>query len=99
MKSIRIHHIFYAWHAASVHVLSIKNYFFAFTTIHMLSMHILVGKIPGITAFCRDSLSIHFNFERSLEKPNILSIKMTATNEGPIPMTDFLFQAAVPKVM
>ncbi|CAG0878718.1 unnamed protein product [Darwinula stevensoni] len=56
-----------------------------------------LGKISGITAFSKDSLSIHFNFERSPEKPNILSIKMTATNEGPIPMTDFLFQAAVPK--
>ena len=43
-----------------------------------------------------NGLRIEFAFERL--PPDLLAIDLTATNSTPFPMTDFLFQAAVPKV-
>eukprot|EP00795_Rhopilema_esculentum_P001181 gene1181-15541_t len=54
--------------------------------------------IPGITAFAKNGLLIRFDFEKVVGNPNnIVSVTMTATNSQPSPMTDFVFQAAVPK--
>ena len=59
---------------------------------------LLVG-FPSITAFENNGLKINFGFEKVPGNPsNVVSIMMTATNSLAVPMTDFVFQAAVPKV-
>ena len=58
----------------------------------------LIG-FPSITAFENNGLKINFGFEKVPGNPsNVVSIMMTATNSLALPMTDFVFQAAVPKV-
>lgn len=55
--------------------------------------------IPSITAFENNGLKINFAFEKVPGNPsNVVSIMVTATNSLAFPMTDFVFQAAVPKV-
>ena len=59
---------------------------------------LLVG-FPSITAFEKNGLKINFSFDKVAGNPsNVVSIMMTATNSLAFPMTDFVFQAAVPKV-
>ena len=54
---------------------------------------------PSITAFESNGLKIEFAFEKVPGNPsNVVSIMVTATNSLTFPMTDFVFQAAVPKV-
>ena len=54
---------------------------------------------PPITAFENNGLKINFTFEKVPGNPsNVVSIMVTATNSLAFPMTDFVFQAAVPKV-
>lgn len=53
---------------------------------------------PSITAFESNGLKIDFAFEKVPGNPsNVVSIMVTATNSLTFPMTDFVFQAAVPK--
>ena len=49
-----------------------------------------------MTAFEKNGLKLDFAFERI--DPTNLSITMSASNSKPSPLTDFVFQAAVPKV-
>lgn len=52
-----------------------------------------------MTAFAKNGLLVKFDFEKVPDNPsNIVAISMTATNSQPSPMTEFVFQAAVPKV-
>ncbi len=52
-----------------------------------------------MTAFENNGLKINFAFEKVPGNPsNVVSIMVTATNSLAFPMTDFVFQAAVPKV-
>nr|KAG5693087.1 hypothetical protein BaRGS_014037 [Batillaria attramentaria] len=51
-----------------------------------------------LTAFEKSGLCIKFMCERDQNQATATLINMTATNTTPIPMTDFVFQAAVPKV-
>jgi len=61
-------------------------------------LFVLIG-FPSITAFENNGLKINFGFEKVPGNPsNVVSIMMTATNSLAQPMTDFVFQAAVPKV-
>ena len=53
--------------------------------------------IPGMNAYEKNGLKIDFEFERS-PVDGVLSINLTASNANPAPMSDFVFQAAVPKV-
>ena len=55
--------------------------------------------IPPIIAFDKNGLKLEFSFERSLENPTLTIISLTATNSSPYPIEEFLFQAAVPKVL
>ena len=65
----------------------------------MLYCAFFLEGIPQITAFAKNGLLIKFDFEKVPDNPsNIVAISMTATNSQPSPMTDFVFQAAVPKV-
>ncbi|CAF5007732.1 unnamed protein product, partial [Rotaria magnacalcarata] len=52
------------------------------------------SSIPEMTAIDRNGLRIIFQFER---KDKILFIHLQATNSAKIPITNFVFKAAVPK--
>lgn len=53
-----------------------------------------------MTAFEKAGLRIIFSFQRSPNplNPSLIAITLTATNSNSSPMTDFVFQCAVPKV-
>lgn len=53
--------------------------------------------VPIITAYDKDGLKIVFTLDK-LADTNSLTINVVATNNNLSSMTDFLFQAAVPKV-
>ncbi|XP_048118663.1 AP-1 complex subunit gamma-1 isoform X3 [Alosa alosa] len=53
--------------------------------------------IPPMTAYNKNGLKIDFTFERSNQNPNISVITIHATNSTEAEMTEFVFQAAVPK--
>lgn len=53
---------------------------------------------PSIVAFEKDGLRINFDFSKPAANSQQTTIKATYTNSGPAPFTDFVFQAAVPKV-
>uniref|UniRef100_A0A6Q2YK88 AP-1 complex subunit gamma n=1 Tax=Esox lucius TaxID=8010 RepID=A0A6Q2YK88_ESOLU len=54
--------------------------------------------IPPMTAYNKNGLKIEFTFERANPNPNIAVITIHATNTTEADMTEFVFQAAVPKV-
>lgn len=54
--------------------------------------------IPPMTVFEKDGLKLDFAFEKEPSSPQTAVIHLTAINLSSCPMTDFLFQAAVPKV-
>lgn len=56
--------------------------------------------IPDITAFEKNGLKIVFSFSRpnAAANPAIVSITLKASNFNQAPISDFVFQAAVPKV-
>ncbi|XP_023646476.1 AP-1 complex subunit gamma-1 isoform X2 [Paramormyrops kingsleyae] len=53
--------------------------------------------IPPMTAYNKNGLKIEFTFERSNTNPNIAIITIHASNHTETEMTNFVFQAAVPK--
>ncbi|KAK2142509.1 hypothetical protein LSH36_945g00012 [Paralvinella palmiformis] len=52
--------------------------------------------IPSLTAFEKSGLKVEFTFDRP-EGQTVTNITLTATNSNPTPLSDFVFQAAVPK--
>ncbi|GFY61810.1 hypothetical protein TNIN_260921 [Trichonephila inaurata madagascariensis] len=54
--------------------------------------------IPSITAFEKDGLKVIFEFEKPPDNPELIVINLVATNLSVSPISDFLLQAAVPKV-
>uniref|UniRef100_A0A673MQA8 AP-1 complex subunit gamma n=1 Tax=Sinocyclocheilus rhinocerous TaxID=307959 RepID=A0A673MQA8_9TELE len=62
-----------------------------------LSYLFLLAVIPPMTAYNKNGLKIEFTFERSNPNPNIAVITIHATNSTEADMTEFVFQAAVPK--
>ena len=54
---------------------------------------------PPLTAFEGNGLKVVFHFAKDpASSPQCTVITADITNESPLPMTDFVFQAAVPKV-
>jgi AP-1 complex subunit gamma-1 len=53
--------------------------------------------IPSIVAFDKNGLKVTFTFNRDPANPTSFTIHLTAVNATANTMTDFLFQAAVPK--
>ena len=54
---------------------------------------------PSVSVFNKNGLDIQFSFDTSkLQATNSILITMAATNSLMSPMTNFVFQAAVPKV-
>lgn len=77
-----------------------EGYFKPFFTHQQLdeSVVVFIG-IPPITVFDKNGLSIQFSFDMTnLQSSNVFTVTMTAKNSRVSPMTDFVFQAAVPKV-
>ncbi|KAF2881761.1 hypothetical protein ILUMI_24403 [Ignelater luminosus] len=69
-----------------------------FLTGDILNTNIINEKnVPTLTAFEKNGLKLVFSLERLPESNNTVSIHLTATNSTLSNMTDFLFQAAVPK--
>uniref|UniRef100_A0A1A8P6D0 AP-1 complex subunit gamma n=1 Tax=Nothobranchius pienaari TaxID=704102 RepID=A0A1A8P6D0_9TELE len=58
---------------------------------------IAAAGIPPMTAYNKNGLKIDFTFERANPNPNIAVITINASNSTEADMTDFVFQAAVPK--
>uniref|UniRef100_A0AAZ3QXY8 AP-1 complex subunit gamma n=1 Tax=Oncorhynchus tshawytscha TaxID=74940 RepID=A0AAZ3QXY8_ONCTS len=56
-----------------------------------------LSTIPPMTAYSKNGLKIEFTFERANPNPNIAVITIHATNTTEADMTEFVFQAAVPK--
>lgn len=54
--------------------------------------------IPKMTAYEKNGLMVEFSFERSPTSPTVIAVSLSATNSTVAPITDFLLQAAVPKV-
>ncbi|OXB65110.1 hypothetical protein ASZ78_008393 [Callipepla squamata] len=57
----------------------------------------IAAGIPSITAYSKNGLKIDFSFERSNTNPSVTVITIQASNSTELDMTDFVFQAAVPK--
>ncbi|XP_046424926.1 AP-1 complex subunit gamma-1 isoform X2 [Neodiprion fabricii] len=55
------------------------------------------NEIPSLVAFDKLGLKIVLKLERPSETPDLLVINMLAQNVGSMELTEFLFQAAVPK--
>ena len=62
-------------------------------------MTIYCTDIPEITAYEKNGLKVIFAFERDTLTMTTINITLTATNSSVLPFTDFVFQAAVPKVL
>ncbi|XP_053555433.1 AP-1 complex subunit gamma-1 [Bombina bombina] len=56
-----------------------------------------ISGIPPITAYNKNGLKIDFTFERSSTNTSVTVITTQASNNTDSDMTDFVFQAAVPK--
>lgn len=54
--------------------------------------------VQSMIIFDNAGLKITFKVERATDSPDLLVINMTAVNTNATPLTDFLFQAAVPRV-
>ncbi|XP_074599124.1 adaptor protein complex 1, gamma subunit [Brevipalpus obovatus] len=55
------------------------------------------SSIPSIVAFDKNGLKILYDFQKDPSDPKNLTIHMKASNSNVHPITEFLFQAAVPK--
>ncbi|XP_043467505.1 AP-1 complex subunit gamma-1 isoform X6 [Leptopilina heterotoma] len=55
------------------------------------------NETQNMVVFDKSGLKISFKLERSTDNADLLIINMSAQNSGPTPLTEFLFQAAVPK--
>ncbi|TNN87529.1 AP-1 complex subunit gamma-1 [Liparis tanakae] len=58
---------------------------------------IAAAAIPSMMAYNKNGLKIEFTFERANPNPNVAIITIHASNTTEADMTDFVFQAAVPK--
>lgn len=52
---------------------------------------------PPMTAFNKNGLLVEFFLEKDISDPDVTSINIKATNSTQSPMSEFVFQAAVPK--
>lgn len=72
--------------------------FLNYKIIQFLHFFLFLG-IPPITAFEKNGLKIIFEFDKPPDNPHMIIINLVATNHSLAPIQDFLFQAAVPKVI
>ena len=58
----------------------------------------MFSEFQSIVAYDKNGLRVDFSFDRSLDNPNLMMTTLTATSSYGATLSDFLFQAAVPKV-
>ncbi|XP_018405317.1 PREDICTED: AP-1 complex subunit gamma-1 isoform X4 [Cyphomyrmex costatus] len=63
----------------------------------LLSTPIVQNELPSMVVLDKSGLKITFKLERPPDIPDLLVINMLAQNSGSTILTDFLFQAAVPR--
>lgn len=63
----------------------------------MTNVNLILG-FPPMTAFNKNGLLVEFMFEKDSLDPEVTSINIKATNSTQTTMSEFVFQAAVPKV-
>ena len=51
-----------------------------------------------MTFWDKNGLRLVFNFEKSPGAPHVVAMQLVATNSNPFPISNFVFQVAVPKV-
>ncbi|XP_018915804.2 AP-1 complex subunit gamma-1 isoform X3 [Bemisia tabaci] len=59
--------------------------------------NIITPETTTVKAYDKNGLQIDFTVSKSRESANTTTITMTANNNTPVPLSEFLFQAAVPK--
>ncbi|XP_036369850.1 ADP-ribosylation factor-binding protein GGA1 isoform X2 [Octopus sinensis] len=57
------------------------------------------GATSSINAYEKDGLKIVIHFAKNKPRPDVLVLVVSVMNSGSIPIRNFLFQAAVPKMM
>lgn len=57
------------------------------------------GGIPSITAYDSDGLRLVFAFEKPAGNPQLLNVNVTSFNTLSVPLSDYVFQAAVPTTL
>lgn len=73
-------------------------YLFACNLQYYLNRDFIVTDVPSMIVLDKSGLKITFRLERPPDIPDLLVINMLAQNSGSTILTDFLFQAAVPRV-
>lgn len=56
------------------------------------------NEVTDMIVLDKSGLKITFKMDRAVDTPDLLVINMSALNSTTLPLTDFLFQAAVPRV-
>lgn len=70
--------------------------YFIVYAIYILTM--IITDLPSMTVLDKSGLKITFKLERPPDIADLLVINMSAHNSRSTSLTDFLFQAAVPRV-
>ena len=65
---------------------------------YTLTQNFFLTGFEPITAFNKNGLLIEFMCEKDNSQPLVTVVNVKATNSTPLLMSDFVFQAAVPKV-
>lgn len=72
--------------------------YFCYKKLSLKYFFLITVEVPSITALNKSGLKILFTWEKSKEQLDTVNMTMTAYNSLSSTMTDFLFQAAVPRV-
>ena len=54
-------------------------------------------ELQNVTAYDKNGLRVDFSFDRPVDNPNLVIVTLTASSSYGSTVSDFLFQAAVPK--
>lgn len=57
------------------------------------------GGFPPLTIYEKNGIRLVFNFEKSPNAPHVVAMQLVATNANPVPVSNFVFQVAVPKTL
>lgn len=63
-----------------------------------MNLYMYLFIFSELVAYEKSGLRINFSVERLVDTPNMIVINVVANNDTSSPFTEFLFQAAVPKV-
>lgn len=63
----------------------------------LLSNIFSILELQSVTAYEKNGLKVDFSFDRPIDNPNLMIVTLTANSSYGSTLSDFLFQAAVPK--